>query len=174
MANDYSFGVAPFGHLTAAKTRAAGERDRAYRKYQDTFDKYSGQEGMNLAKTSAGKTAQAQAMNQANQQGLNAQKQARQAGLSKAMSANLGAKASNEAYNNAYNQSYQTNLQANLQNNQQAVQQAQDAYKNAQSLQNEEYNKGWAEVSFLTSLFGLSDEKTKVILDRWKNEGCGK
>ncbi|WP_407453964.1 hypothetical protein [Methanobrevibacter sp.] len=166
--------VYPVNHLLMAKTIAAQERDRAYNQYQQTFEKYSGQKGMDLAKTSAGKTAQSQALNQANQQGLNAEKQARQAGLSKAMSANLGAKSSNEAYNQAYNQSYQTNLQANLQNNQQAIQQAQDAYKNAQSLQNEEYNKGWAEISFITSLFGLSDEKTKVILDRWKSEGDSK
>lgn len=142
-------------------TKTQGESvDPAFKKYQETVKRYQGDAGREYTKRVAAQEAQ----NMMSAAQSAAQSSARTSGMGKAASAALGGQAGSSAYNQQYLQSKQNELQRQ----QQEIAQAQAAYKDAQSKQNEEWNKAFSSLGFILGSVGISDERTKEILDRWK------
>lgn len=134
--------------------------DPSFEKYQETIDRYRGKEGRKFTENIA--SGEATKMSGAAQSA--AASSARKSGMSKAATAALGAQSGGQAYNQQYLQSKQSELQRQ----QQEIAQAQAAYKDAQSKQNEEWNKAYSSTGFILGSIGISDERTKEILERWK------
>lgn len=131
-----------------------------FEKYQETVKKYQGEEGRKFTEN----VASGEAANMSGAAQSAAASSARKSGMGKAATAALGAQSGGQTYNQQYLQSKQSELQRQ----QQEIAQAQAAYKDAQSKENEEWNKSFSKLGFILGSVGISDERTKEILERWK------
>lgn len=154
--------ASPFDPIIYGIQHAGTKEDvkNAFDKYQETVKRYQGDEGRKYTENVA--SGEAAKMSGAAQSA--AASSARKSGMGKAAAAALGSQSGGQAYNQQYLQSKQSELQRQ----QQEIAQAQAAYKDAQSKENEEWNKTYSSLGFILGTIGISDERTKEILDRWK------
>ena len=148
----------------------------ASKKFEEAYNKYSGDKGLQSANTFAKGEAETQAKMQSDlagsRAGSQAQEQARTAGVSKAaaadMAASKAAESTRDTYGNVYNNTYGQGLNSALANNQAAVNaRAQTLGVGQQEGQNE-YNRAWGNIGGMGSMVtGLltSDERLKHFQD---------
>lgn len=159
---------------------STGKRyEDASSKFEDAYNKYAGEAGLNSATTYAKTQAQEQANTQSglagSRAGQQAAQQARSAGMSKAAAADMAAGSASDAtanaYGSTYNNAYNTSLSGALQNNQAAVNARTQQTQLAQQEDQNAYNRAWGNVggglSTAGSLLGaagvISDERLKTF-----------
>lgn len=150
--------------------------ESANKKFNEAYDKYAGEAGLNSATNYANTQAQAQANQQSlragTQAGAAANKSARTSGLSKAQAALMGEQAASDTtgntYNDIYNQTRSSSLNAALQNNQAAVNARGTQLQSSQQEGQNAYNRAWGNVGGVGSMVtGLltSDERLKEAVN---------
>lgn len=149
-------------------TQRENERDEAAERYQETLKELSSPEAISQRKKSASNTAlgQAQAASRASQS--SAQSAARKQGMSRAQATMLGNSKASEGFTNTYQNAYNSAMQQEDLNAQRRAEMAKAEYENRKELADDKWNKG---LSIFSSIFGiLSDEKLKVIYDKWETQ----
>lgn len=137
-------------------------------KYQKILEKEGSGDALAQRKQKAGENALTQAQNLAGERLSKAQSAARKQGMTRAQAASYAGAQANQNIASDYQNMYQTNLaQENL-----AAQQAMDTAKAQYDLamaQKKDIRDTWLGVA--TSILGiLSDERLKVIYDKWTKE----
>lgn len=156
----------------SANMASTSERyDAASKKFEDAYNKYSGEEGMKLADKYAEEKAGVQSLRAGQSAGAASNRTARSAGLSKAQAAMLGEQSASDASGNAYQGIYDSSRNAALQNNANTMNARTSALNSAQTEGMNEYNRAWgnfkAPFAAGTGLLGtiLSDERLKTFKD---------
>ena len=150
--------------------------EAANKKFNEAYDKYAGEAGLNSATNYANTQAQEQANTQSlragTQAGAAANKSARTAGLSKAQAALMSEQAASDTtgntYSDIYNQTRNTSLNGALQNNQAAINARGTQLQTSQQEGQNAYNRAWGNVggtgSMVTGLL-TSDERLKEAVN---------
>lgn len=150
--------------------------EAANKKFNEAYDKYAGEAGLNSATGYANTQAQAQANQQSlragTQAGAAANKSARTSGLTKAQAALMGEQAASDTtgntYSDIYNQTRSSSLNGALQNNQAAINARGTQLQTSQQEGQNAYNRSWGNVGGVGSMAtGLltSDERLKHFRD---------
>ena len=150
--------------------------EAANKKFNEAYDKYAGEAGLNSATNYANTQAQEQANQQSlragTQAGAAANKSARTSGLSKAQAALMSEQAASDTtgntYSDVYNQTRNSSLNGALQNNQAAINARGQQLTAAQQEGQNAYNRAWGNVGGAGSMFtGLltSDERLKEAVN---------
>ena len=105
----------------SAPKYSSSNYDAAADKYRQLQDKYSGENGWNLATRQATEQAQKQSAQAGQVAGATAQGAARSAGQSRSKAIVTGAQASGNASANTYGSAYSSGLNSALQNNQNTI-----------------------------------------------------
>lgn len=150
--------------------------EAANKKFNEAYDKYAGEAGLNSATNYANTQAQTQANQQSlragTQAGAAANKSARTSGLSKAQAALMSEQAASDTtgntYSDIYNQTRNSSLNAALQNNQAAINARGTQLQASQQEGQNAYNRAWGNIggtgSMVTGLL-TSDERLKEARD---------
>lgn len=150
--------------------------EAANKKFNEAYDKYAGEAGLNSATNYANTQAQEQANQQSlragTQAGAAANKSARTSGLSKAQAALMSEQAASDTtgntYNDIYNQTRNSSLNGALQNNQAAINARGTQLQSSQQEGQNAYNRAWGNVggtgSMITGLL-TSDERLKEAVN---------
>ena len=150
--------------------------EAANKKFNEAYDKYAGEAGLNSATNYANTQAQEQANTQSlragTQAGAAANKSARTSGLSKAQAALMSEQAASDTtgntYNDIYNQTRNSSLNGALQNNQAAINARSTQLQTSQQEGQNAYNRAWGNVggtgSMVTGLL-TSDERLKEAVN---------
>ena len=162
----------------SAPSYSSSNYDAAADKYRELQEKYTGENGWNLATKQATEQAQLQSAQAGQVAGANAQGAARSAGMSRSKAIATGAQASGNTTANIYNSAYNTGLSGSLQNNQNAInsqgtlmgyEQQKDTNK-----YNSDSNRYGAAMGAVGGVFNgiasaLSDENLKCVQDKTDN-----
>lgn len=150
--------------------------EAANKKFNEAYDKYAGEVGLNSATNYANTQAQEQANQQSlragTQAGAAANKSARTSGLSKAQAALMSEQAASDTtgntYSDIYNNTRNSSLNAALQNNQAAINARGTQLQTSQQEGQNAYNRAWGNVggagSMITGLL-TSDERLKEAVN---------
>lgn len=150
--------------------------EAANKKFNEAYDKYAGEAGLNSATNYANTQAQEQANTQSlragTQAGAAANKSARTAGLSKAQAALMSEQAASDTtgntYSDVYNQTRNSSLNGALQNNQAAINARGTQLQSSQQEGQNAYNRAWGNVggtgSMVTGLL-TSDGRLKEAVN---------
>lgn len=150
--------------------------EAANKKFDEAYNKYAGEAGLNSATNYANTQAQEQANQQSlragTQAGAAANKSARTSGLSKAQAALMSEQAASDTtgntYSDVYNQTRSSSLNGALQNNQAAVNARGTQLQSSQQEGQNAYNRAWGNVggagSMVTGLL-TSDERLKEAVN---------
>ena len=150
--------------------------EAANKKFNEAYDKYAGEAGLNSATNYANTQAQEQANQQSlragTQAGAAANKSARTAGLSKAQAALMSEQAASDTtgntYSDVYNQTRNSSLNGALQNNQAAINARGTQLQSSQQEGQNAYNRAWGNVggtgSMVTGLL-TSDGRLKEAVN---------
>lgn len=150
--------------------------EAANKKFDEAYNKYAGEAGLNSATNYANTQAQEQANTQSlragTQAGAATNKSARTSGLSKAQAALMSEQAASDTtgntYSDVYNQTRSSSLNGALQNNQAAVNARGTQLQSSQQEGQNAYNRAWGNVggagSMVTGLL-TSDERLKEAVN---------
>lgn len=153
--------------------------ENAANKYSQLAEKYTGENGYNLANTTATKTAQEQAnlasTSAGSIAGAQASKAARTSGMTRgaaaAMGANQASQAAQGTYGNTYTSAYNTGMSNAMQSNQNAVNAQQNAVSNEANIYNakQSLSNGWLNAGAnLVGGLASSDENLKDVKEDTK------
>lgn len=162
----------------AAPKYDSSNYDAAANKYRELQDKYSGENGWNLAEKQSSESADKVAANAGSIASAEASRSARSAGMTRgqaaAMGASQGAKAAQDAYGNAYSNARSQALQNNQNaiNNQDSLM-GKEQQKDTNNY-NSESNRYGAAMGAVGGVFNgvasaLSDESLKCVQDKTDN-----
>ena len=155
--------------------------DAAAEKYKQLQDKYTGENGWNLAQSQATESAKDVAAQSGQTAGAQAQGAARSAGMSRSKAIATGAQASGATSANAYNSAYSTGLSNSLQNNANTVNAQGNMMNSEMQKDTNEYNSKAAKWNAGMGLAGgifngvasaLSDENKKCVKDKSHSDRC--
>lgn len=150
--------------------------EAANKKFDEAYNKYAGEAGLNSATNYANTQAQEQANQQSlragTQAGAAANKSARTSGLSKAQAALMSEQAASDTtgntYSDIYNNTRNSSLNGALQNNQAAINHRGTQLQSSQQEGQNAYNRAWGNVGGTGSMFtGLltSDGRLKEAVN---------
>lgn len=151
------------------------DRNEAAYNYQNLLAQSSTPEAMEKRKKNAANIALQQSQALANERASQAAGAARSQGMTKGQAALFGSNQANKSMASDYTNAYGAALNQENLTAQQKLEMAKAAYENKKEIADDKWNKG---LSIFSSIFGiLSDERLKVIYDKWQsksraNGGC--
>lgn len=139
----------------------------ASKKFEESYNKYAGEEGYKLASKQATQQAEEQSGRAGSIAGSSATQQARNSGLTKAQSALLGKDASTQAVGNTYSNIYNSEKSNALTNNSNAVNSRAGNLQTSQQEGQNRYNRSWGNVGGVGGMVSslISDERLKCFKD---------
>lgn len=144
---------------------STGERyESASAKFDEAYNKYSGEQGLKSATEYGEEQAKRQSMMAGNQASANANRSARTAGLSKAQSALMAEQSASDTTANTYQNAYDSSRGTALNNNQATINARGSQVSSAQQEDQNAFNRAWGNVGGAGSMIsGLltSDERLK-------------